>query len=193
MYWRGPERAGGGRRGVRGGGPAGRRATLLSRLRGRAAPVGLGVSPPGPLGGTRTLRLRRSRCTACGSTHVLVRTCLLLRRADTAEVIGWALLAKLSGAGHRWVGARLGRPPGSVRNWLRRFEKQSEKIRVQATRWAYRLDSNLGRIEAQGCAFGDALAALGHAVQAATSLLGQALCPWQVVSALTETRLLSPG
>jgi hypothetical protein len=146
------------------------------------------------LGATLTLRLRRSRCPGCGSTHVLVPTCLLLRRADAAEVIGWALLAKLSGAVlHRWVGARLGRPPATVRNWLRRFEKQCEQIRVEATRWAYRLDSSLGRIKPQDCPLGDALEALAQAVRAATALFGPAACPWHVVSALTGTRLLSPG
>lgn len=145
------------------------------------------------LGITRTLRLRRTRCPGCGSSHVLVPTCLLLRRADAAEVIGWALLAKLSGAGHRWVGARLGRPPSTVRNWLRRFGQQSEQIRVQATRWVYRLDASMGRIEPRDNPVGDALEALGHAVRAATVLYGPAACPWEVVSALTETRLLSPA
>ena len=37
---------------------------------------------------------RRSRCTGCRATHVLLPVVLLLRRADTAAVIGAGLTAK---------------------------------------------------------------------------------------------------
>lgn len=46
--------------------------------------------PAGPV----ELCPRRSRCTGCGVTHVLLPVSALLRRADTAAVIVSALAAK---------------------------------------------------------------------------------------------------
>ncbi len=57
----------------------------------------------------------RARCTGCGVTHVLLPVVLLVRRADTAAVIGAGLTAKATGAGHRLIAALLGRPPEPVR------------------------------------------------------------------------------
>ncbi len=42
---------------------------------------------------------RRSRCTGCGVTHVLLPVLVLARRADVAVVIGSALVAKAAGVG----------------------------------------------------------------------------------------------
>src|SRR5215207_2415912 len=77
---------------------------------------------------------RRSRCTGCRATHVLLPVLLLVRRADTATVIGVALAARASGGGHRGIAERLGRPPGTVRGWLRRFGTRVEAVRVVFTR-----------------------------------------------------------
>jgi hypothetical protein len=49
---------------------------------------------------------RRSRCTGCGATHVLLPVVLLVRRADTAAVIGAGLTAKATGAACRPRGPR---------------------------------------------------------------------------------------
>ena len=76
---------------------------------------------------------RRSRCSGCRATHVLLPVLLLLRRADTAAVIGAALEAKAAGGGHRRVAERLGRPAGTVRGWLRRFGARVEQVRVVFT------------------------------------------------------------
>ena len=55
---------------------------------------------------------RRSRCTGCGVTHVLLPVSALLRRADTAAVIVSALAAKARcGLGFRRIAADAG-PPG---------------------------------------------------------------------------------
>ena len=51
---------------------------------------------------------RRARCTDCRATHVLLPVVLLVRRADTAAVIGAGLTAKATGAGHRLIAALLG-------------------------------------------------------------------------------------
>jgi hypothetical protein len=55
---------------------------------------------------------RRSRCTGCRATHVLLPVLLLVRRADTAAVIGAALAARTAGAGHRRIAALLERQRG---------------------------------------------------------------------------------
>ncbi|MGW6739314.1 helix-turn-helix domain-containing protein [Streptomyces sp. NPDC055025] len=72
-------------------------------------------------GGLAVVRPRRTRCVSCGIPHVLLPVFALVRRADTAEVIGAALAAKASGAGVRVIAEQLGRPVGTVRGWLRRF------------------------------------------------------------------------
>ena len=73
----------------------------------------------------------RSRCRqGCGGTHVLLPAQLLSRRADAGAVIGAALEAAAAGAGHRKTAAGLGRPPSTVRGWLRRFAGRAEQVRV---------------------------------------------------------------
>jgi hypothetical protein len=75
-------------------------------------------------------RPRRSACSGCTRTHVLVPECWLPRRADAVSVIGAAVLAKASGRGHRPIAAALGRSASTVRGWLRRFTAHAEEIRV---------------------------------------------------------------
>ena len=53
-----------------------------------------------------TVRPRRARCFSCAATHVLLPAGLVLRRADTAEVIGTALAAKARGDGHHTIAGR---------------------------------------------------------------------------------------
>jgi hypothetical protein len=54
----------------------------------------------------------------------------LARLADEAAVIGAALEAKAGGAGHRTGRSRglLGRPPSTVRGWLRAFAARAELV-----------------------------------------------------------------
>ena len=53
---------------------------------------------------------RRARCGDCGRTQILLPTELTVRRADTTEAIGKALVAKANGAGHRTIAAAMDRP-----------------------------------------------------------------------------------
>ena len=46
-----------------------------------------------------TVRPRRARCFSCAATHVLLPAGLVLRRADTAQVIGTALAARPAATG----------------------------------------------------------------------------------------------
>jgi Domain of unknown function (DUF6431) len=58
-------------------------------------------------GSTSTQRPRRARCATCRATQVLLPGSLLPRRADAAEVIGTALVAKADGRGWRRIAADL--------------------------------------------------------------------------------------
>jgi hypothetical protein len=71
--------------------------------------------------GTNVIEVRpqRVRCRSCNTTQVLLPAALQPRRADTTEVIGTALVSKADGQGYRRIAAALGRPPSTVRRWLR--------------------------------------------------------------------------
>jgi len=73
---------------------------------------------------------RRSRCRACGATHVLLPARLLSRRADAGAVIGRALEESAVGAGHRKIAELVERPVSTVRGWLRRFAARAEDVRA---------------------------------------------------------------
>ncbi len=143
--------------------------------------------------GRQRLRFRRSRCRACKATHVLVPTSTLLRRLDIVEIIGAALLAKMAGLGHRRIAEALGLPATTVRGWLRRFSRRAVELWALAAALAHLHDPNLGPIEARGSPSADAVEALGVAAAAVVRRLGPVGSPWQVISALTGTLMLSPS
>jgi transposase-like protein len=136
-------------------------------------------------------RPRRTRCSSCGRTHVLLAASMLLRRADGVLVIGAALLAKAAGAGHRTVAAGLGRPAGTVRGWLRRFARRAEQLRVLFTGLLHALDASAGPLTPTASTCGDALQALGAAAAAAVRRFGPR-CPWQFTAAASGGLLLAP-
>ncbi len=83
----------------------------------------------------RVCRPRRSRCSACQGTHVLLEVRLAARRADTAAVIAAAIETKIAlGWGHRRIAAGCGRPASTVRGWLRAFGASASLIGVEFTR-----------------------------------------------------------
>jgi hypothetical protein len=118
---------------------------------------------------TRQIRPRRACCRACGRTHVLLAGVALLRRADAVEVIGEAVAANAAGQGHRPIAARLGRPPATVRGWLRRFAARAEQTASHAVACIYRLEVTAFRVEPRehDKPVQFALGALGRAVAAA--------------------------
>ena len=116
----------------------------------------------------------------------------LSRRADSASVIGSALLAKATGAGHRLIAAALGRPTCTVRGWLRRFSACAEQVRVFFTRLLHSLDPQAGPILPQDCVFADALEALGRASAAGIRRLSPRP-PWEFASGASGGWLLAPG
>lgn len=153
--------------------------------------------------GGQWVRPRRSRCSGCRSTHVLLPVFCLLRRMYSAQVIMSALIAKAaSGAGWRRVAAEVGVPGSTVRGWLRRFAGRAEVVRVFFTRAGVATGIDVAPPGPAGSLIGDALAAVGllvtaarqrfAAVVAGVAVAGEA-SSWQVASAASGGRLLSPG
>ena len=119
----------------------------------------------------------------------------LVRRADAAEVIGAALGLKAAGQGHRRIAARLGRPVLTVRGWLRAFARNAEPVRVLFTALLAELDPLFGPLPVHGSVFADAVEVIGLCAAAARRRLGVigAVSAWQLVSAVTDGRLLAPA
>ena len=138
------------------------------------------------------VRPRRSSCSQCRCTHVLLPSSTLVRRADTVAVIGLALVAKAGGAGHRSIAVLLDRPVSTVRGWLRRFGVRAESLRVLFTVLLHALDAGAGAVAVTASVFTDALEVLGLAAAAAARLFGPRPA-WQFASAASGGQLLGPG
>jgi hypothetical protein len=146
------------------------------------------------LDGPVQARPRRSRCTSCGVTHVLLPVMLLLRRADLAVVIGAALVAKARGGGYRSTAAMLGRPPETVRGWLRRFASRVEAIRTVFTGWLRALVADPVMPEPAASAWVDAVVAIVAAARAVADRFSLGMvAPWEVAVAVSAGCLLTPG
>ena len=141
------------------------------------------------VGGERR-RFRRSICSGCAVTHVLVPEDTLVRRRDAAEVIGAALVAKANGSGHRRIALALGRPSSTVRGWLRRFATVAIAVREHFTRWATVFDPAHDRRSSGGSDLFDAVEAVGMLGVVAVRRLGPR-SPWSMASFLTGGHLLS--
>lgn len=138
------------------------------------------------LSGTRSVRPRRACCDACGATHVLCPSWSVPRRRDGAEVIGEALRLAAAGVGHRRIAARLGRPPGTVRGWLRAGRSRSASLRACATTQLVALDLELAAVTPAGGELGDAVEAIMLAVRALVLRFGlRGVCPWEMAVCVT--------
>lgn len=138
---------------------------------------------------------RRTRCSLCLVTHVLLPVVALLRRADLAEVIGVALVAKAEGLGARAVAALVGRPVDTVRGWLRRFGLRAEMVRRFFTGLLVDVAPDPVMPAAARTVFADAVAAVvgaAVAVLARWPRLGE-VSVWQAATAATNGRLLCPS
>lgn len=126
---------------------------------------------------------------------MLLAVSCLWRRADGVDVIGAALRAKATDAGHRSIAAQLGRPVTTVRGWLRAFARNAEAVRPMFTTLLVELDPLTAALPAHRGVFADAVEAVGACAAAARRRLGVvgAVSPWQLASAVTGGLLLSPG
>ena len=141
------------------------------------------------------VRPRRSRCRGCGGTHVLLPVWCLSRRADASAVIGAALVAAAAGAGFRKIAQVLGRPPSTVRRWLRRFAGRAEAVRVFFTVLLARTSPDpVMPAGAAGpvAAAGSAVAGAASALAARWPAVGQ-VPVWAAASAASGGLLLAPG
>lgn len=128
-------------------------------------------------------------------THVLLAVSCLGRRADGVEVIGAALRAKATGAGHRRIAAQVARPASTVRGWLRAFAGNAETVRAVFMALLVTLDPLTGPLPVHPSVVADAVEAVGACAAAARRRLGVigAVSPWQLAAAVTGGRLLAAG
>ena len=140
------------------------------------------------------LRPRRARCRGCGVTHVLLPVTALARRADAAEVIGAALVARAAGAGFRAAAAAVGRPAETVRGWLRRFAGRAEPIRVFFTGLLAGTAADPVMPAGSGSPWAEAVSAIAGAAAAISARWPHigAVPVWLAASAATNGGLLSP-
>jgi hypothetical protein len=125
---------------------------------------------------------------------VLLPVGALLRRADTVEVIGAGLGLAAAGWGHRRIAERLGRPPATVRGWLRRLCGRAEAVRSGFTALLVGLDPLAVLPTSAGSGLGDAVAVVVAAAVAVVGRWGAAvsgLSPWELAAAVTSGQLLA--
>jgi Homeodomain-like domain len=146
-------------------------------------------------GTSRSVRPRRARCASCRASQVLLPAWCQPRLADATEVIGAALLAKAVGRGYRTIAAELGRPPATVRRWLRRSRDLAHLswLRRLGVEHATRLDAEVlsAGLQPQPTSVGDALQALAAAVHAWRRRWGHHVDGWTLIGAFTGGRLLA--
>src|ERR1019366_6315381 len=119
------------------------------------------------------------RCPDCSGQ--LRRWGFAPHRAYTIDVVGQALLASALGRSHRTIGADLGVPADTVRDWIRRVRARAQWLRVQGTRAAHRLDPMLAAIVPAGSALADAMSVLATAAAAMVRRRGPFSPPWQII------------
>jgi transposase-like protein len=145
-------------------------------------------------GSTVVVRPRRARCRSCRATQVLLPASCLPRCGDATAVVGAVLAARAAGRGHRRIAADLGRPPSTVRRWLRRARgRHAEWLRRQGVAHAGRLAPEvLADLVAQPTVLGDALQALAAAVVAYRRRFAHHADAWTLIGVFTGGRLLVP-
>jgi hypothetical protein len=138
---------------------------------------------------------RRSRCRECGQTHVLLPAWCLLRRADAGEVVGAALEAAAAGSGHRKIARLTGRPPSTVRGWLRRFAGRAEPVRVFFTVLLARTSPDPVMPAGTAGLVAAAVSAIAGAAAAVAARWPQvgAVPVWAAAAAASNGLLLAPG
>jgi transposase-like protein len=164
--------------------------------RGRLRPYGHGRTRTVRGLGADTLRVtpRRARCADCRATQILLPGALTCRRADSTEVIGHALAAKAAGAGFRTIATRLGRPPSTVRRWLRRApERHAQWLYQRAVERCVQIDRELLVHPApQPTLLGHALNLLAGAALRYRERLGYTDPPWALIGCFSHGYLLAP-
>lgn len=140
------------------------------------------------------VRPRRARCRACGRTTVVLPAHALPRRCDATEVIGAALHLAAEGHGHRRVAEALGRPPSTVRNWLRRARHLAEELYAIGVHTAHAYDPELAPVAARPTPIAGAVEALAVMARAVVRRLGLVgVSPWRLIAVLSGGLLARPA
>lgn len=121
---------------------------------------------------------------------MLLPASLVARRRDCAEVICAALLAKAHATGHRTIAARLDRPPGTVRGWLRAFARRTDTLRRVGVTWSDQLGDGPWMARLSGRPFADALDALASAARAYALRFGPTASLSELIAAVCAGQLL---
>jgi len=124
---------------------------------------------------------------------VLLPASVLLRRADAVTVIGTALLAKASGAGHRRVAVMLNLPSSTVRGWLRRIVSVADRVLAVLAAAAAQLGSEFTVPASTVDPVVAVVELLGTLSAAVARRLGSSCSPWRLAAVLTGARLLAPA
>ena len=150
---------------------------------------------PGCRGERVTHTPRRARCGDCGRTQILLPTELTVRRADTTEAIGNALVAKANGAGHRTIAATLDRPASTVRRWVRGARgAHAEWLYQQGVQKVVTVDRDLlTRLAPQRTPLGWALNTLISAAVHYRHVLGLTYPLWSLIGSFTRGHLIAPS
>jgi hypothetical protein len=143
---------------------------------------------------TVTIRPRRTRCTACLSTHIVMPAEAQPRHADTTAVIGTALLHKANGLGHRRIAIAIDRPESTVRRWLRRLPAAHlNRIHRDGVQRLVRLDPDTFRaLRYDGNMLRHALTVLSAAAYWDRHRCAIQDPPWTLIGMYTRGRLLAP-
>jgi len=126
---------------------------------------------------------------------VLLPAWCLSRRADAGAVIGAALEAAAAGGGHRKIARLLGRAASTVREWLRRFARRAEPVRVFFTVLLARTAPDPVMPAGAAGLVAAAVSAIAGAAAAVASRwphLGE-VPVWAAASAASGGLLLAPG
>ena len=142
--------------------------------------------------GAGRLLPRRGRCRGCGRTQVLLPASVLLRRADAVTVIGIALLAKASGAGHRPIAELVKVPSSTVRGWLRRIVTVADRVLAVLAAVAAQLGTEFVPPSPTADRVAAVAELLGALSVAMARRLGGSCSPWRLAAVLTGGRLLAP-
>ena len=106
-------------------------------------------------------------------------------------VVG-ALVAKVSGTGHRKIARCLGLPATTVRGWIRAATSASSYVAGVALQVALAADARLDSVAPRPTPLASAMEALGLAASALVRALGPVAEPWDIVVAASGGRLLGP-
>lgn len=133
--------------------------------------------------------IHRVLCAGCGRSHSCWPDVLVGRRVDLVVVIGAALEAKAAGWGHRRIADRLGVPAATVRGWLRRLAVCAGELTGRLLAVAADADPMV-RSPPPGSPLAVAVAAVGVAAAAMSSLSGEPVDRWRFAVAVTGGGLL---